>query len=48
MKYFFWWWFLMLVIGMIMRIELLVAVSVICVNMHYLADKIIKKIVDSK
>jgi hypothetical protein len=33
---------------MIMRSDLLVAVSVICVNMHYLADEIIKKIGESK
>lgn len=36
-----------MVIGMIISSDIIVAVSVICMNMHYIADEIIKRL-DSK
>jgi len=38
----FWLWCFVLMVGFIIRSDMMVAISIICINIHYVADKIIK------
>jgi len=40
----FWLWCFVLVVGFIIRSDMMVATSIICINIHYAADEIIKRI----